>query len=102
MLPHNSHLSTPIFTRLATLVTDSAICYELMVWRRSALWTLILFGSLATFFAITAINTDALNTEAYYDLAKNGVLHRFPMPGYLQPYTREVRNCEDEAQRGAK
>ncbi|GMH68808.1 hypothetical protein TL16_g05011 [Triparma laevis f. inornata] len=78
-----------------THTADSAICYELMVWRRSALWTLILFGSLATFFAITAINTDALNTEAYYDLAKNGVLHRFPMPGYLQPYTREHFGLDD-------
>jgi len=75
--------------------SDSAICYELMVWRRSALWTLILVGSVATWFAIKQIQTDYLNAQAYYDLATSGVLHRFPKPGYLDDYTLEHFGLED-------
>lgn len=78
-----------------THTTDSAICYELMVWRRSALWTLIGFGSLATFFALAQINMDYLNAHAYYDLSTKGELHRFPEPGYLEEYTLDLFGLED-------
>jgi len=76
---------------------DSAICYELMVWRRSALWTLILVGGIATAFALQAINMDYLAAQAYYDLATSGVLHRFPRPGYLEPYTFRHFGLDDPA-----
>jgi len=74
---------------------DSAICYELMVWRRSSLWTLIGFGSLATFFALAQINVDYQNAHAFYDLATQGTLHRFPELGYLENYTLDHFGLDD-------
>jgi len=78
-----------------THTPDSAICYELMVWRRSALWTLILFGAVATYFAIAQINQDYLNAGAYYDMATNAPLHRFPKPHYLEEYSFEHFGLDD-------
>ena len=78
-----------------THTPDSAICYELMVWRRSALWTLLLFGAVATYFAISQINMDYFNAGAYYDMASNAVLHRFPKPRYLEQYTLDHFGLDD-------
>jgi len=71
-----------------THTPDSAIVYELLVWRRSSLWVLMIFGTISTLFALAAINKGYQNSAAYFDLAHPDYsLHRFPKPGELDQYT---------------
>ena len=73
-----------------THTADSAIVYELLVWRRSSLWVLMIFGTIATLFALANINRGYKISEAYVDLANPDYsLHRFPRPGELNDFTLE-------------
>ena len=76
---------------------DAVVCFELMVWRRSALWILVMFGAISTFFAVNSINNDYHVAQAYEEFERKSVLHRFPEPGYVNNYTFEHFNIDDPA-----
>jgi len=78
-----------------THTPDSAIVYELLVWRRSSLWVLMIFGSIATIFALANISKGYMNSAAYFDLATKSSLHRFPVPGELELYTQQHFKIKD-------
>eukprot|EP00520_Triparma_pacifica_P008489 CAMPEP_0118646036 /NCGR_PEP_ID=MMETSP0785-20121206/7827_1 /TAXON_ID=91992 /ORGANISM="Bolidomonas pacifica, Strain CCMP 1866" /LENGTH=2907 /DNA_ID=CAMNT_0006537973 /DNA_START=24 /DNA_END=8743 /DNA_ORIENTATION=+ len=74
---------------------DSSLCFELITWRRSALWVLVLFGITNMFFGITAFVEH--HTNVIYDrkLSNNSPTHRFPVPGYVDQEVLDYWNLKD-------
>ena len=62
---------------------DSSLCFELITWRRSSLWVLVLFGVVNMYFGVLSYIEAHNNFKYDTELATAAPLHRFPVPGYL-------------------
>jgi len=78
-----------------TVNKDSSLCYEMMTWRRSSLWILVLFGTVNCYFGTMALIEDMQHTEYNRELAENAPLHRFPSPKYVSEEVRDFWGLAD-------
>ncbi|GMH78425.1 hypothetical protein TL16_g07797 [Triparma laevis f. inornata] len=66
-----------------TFNKDSSLCFELITWRRSSLWVLVIFGVFNIYFGTMSYLEARKNFGFDNDLATIAPLHRFPEPKYM-------------------
>jgi len=74
---------------------DSSLCFELITWRRSALWVLVLFGITNMYFGTVAFIESHINMQYDRRLAEKAETHRFPVPGYVNQNVLDYWGLED-------
>ena len=75
-----------------TFSRDSSLCFELLSWRRSALWVLVIFGVINLVFGCISFSELTLRRHMDSELNEQAPLNRFPIPGYVSDEVLENHN----------